>query len=203
MTLFHKDFIEPLSNGVLRCTNVIHNSMDDTAYRCGGIEEVIQADLDAPWIQPGYTVVLEVFAYEANSVTSVKIEDKPIAGEVYHMRGMHTRDSGGTTSLDLGVWMPGEGRRSIRAAILQTIAGCIDPRDVGSKNHEIIYTKCPNPAHGLREDRLMRAKSQDTRTTYKSLCLFNIVMEKMCSECLWGIKTAADENFGIPEDIDA
>ncbi len=202
-TTFHGSYVEQLGNGVLVCTHALHSPATSDKYYCGGIEEVIQEDADAEWIKPGMTVVFNTFAHEQDSTTAVKIEDKPIAGEVYHMWGQHSRDSGGQTLIDLGVWMPSEGRRSIRATLLQAIARCIDPRDVGSRNPEIIYTKCPNPAHGLKEDRLMKERALDTRTTYKSLCLFNIVMEGMCSECLWGVKDAANDNFGIPEDLNA
>jgi hypothetical protein len=196
----HAAYVTQTQNGILYCTHAIHDPREPPRYYCPSIEHVIDRGEDADWIVPGSQVMFNLFENEPDSITAVWIQEFPIVGEVYRMISKHTRDSGGTTAIDLGVWMPGEGRRSIRAAMLQTISGLIDPRDVGTKDRTRLYTKCPSLAHGLHEDRLMREKAARTDTTYKAQCLFNIVMEKMCTECLHGVKELSQKNFGVVGD---
>jgi hypothetical protein len=194
----HVPDVSQNSSGIVVCRSAHHEN--NLSYACPAIEEVISQGMDAQWIIAGMDIVLSVFPGDPYSLTSVKIDQHPYAGEVYKMKVQHTRDVGGTTTLNVGVWMPGEGRKSIRASIQQAIALCLDPRDVLNRENKI-YTRCPNPAHGLREDRLMK-QQLNPKTTYKSICLFNMVLEKMCTECLNNIQGPVNDDYGLPAEAE-
>lgn len=166
---------------------------------CEYIETYIQERMDWKHIRPGSTVGLNFICNEPATATAVEIGEKAIAPEIFEMRVKHTREVGGHTTLKIGTWSPGEGRLSIRQVLGNYLAGCIDPRDVHSPD-SVMYTKCPNPAHGLLDQRGIN-ENLKPNTSYKMICLFNIVFESMCTECLRPI--AGDKSWGIPDEAKA
>jgi hypothetical protein len=117
---------------------------------------------------------------------------------MHRMKVKHDRDLGGWVTLDLGYWNPGEGRGSIRQVIWNHMMMLLDARDA-EKDPNKMYTKCPRPSHGVAQQARLVSKI-NPNSTYKTVCLFNIVFEKMCTECLMDLGN--DRSFGIPAEAE-
>ena len=183
-------------DGVLLCDHPDHPA--GTRYTCDAIEDFITLGRDAAWIKPG-TVGLPVVPYEHSTMTSVVIEHDPLENtDMHRMKVKHNRDLGGWVVLDLGYWNPGEGRSSIRQVIWNHMMMLLDARDA-EKDPTMMYTKCPRPSHGVAQQARLLARI-DPASTYKTVCLFNIVFEKMCTECLMDLGN--DRSFGIPAEAE-
>jgi hypothetical protein len=190
----HMSRIYTTALGNLKCDHFSHGGSQNESLNCFAIEEFIQLGRDSSWIKPGQTVGLTVVPYEAGTQTAVVIDSDEIAPEVFPMKVNHATELGSLTTLTLGVWMPGEGRRSIREVVWNAMTVCLDPRE--STDRTKIFTRCPNPAHGLREQRLMESKIIPN-STYKSVCVFNMIFEKMCTECLSQLANDPDGLAGV------
>lgn len=192
----HLPRIRTTSTGNLICD---HNTHSTPSTRCSAIEMFVEEQMDARWIKAGQTVGVTVVPFESRTTTAVRINEGELAPGVHEMRVFHTREVGSYTHADLGLWMPGEGRKSIRTVIWNYMAGFMDPRDVQDRTK--IYTHCPNPAHGLFHQRLMDEKT-DPATSYKPVCLFNMIFEKMCTECLIALDNATADDYGLPKEAE-
>jgi hypothetical protein len=187
------------NNGIIECRFASGHPYNKISQDCPEIEAFIAKGLDAKWIKPGDLVGFNLIPGNSATITFVKIEEEPVVEGVHRAKIYHFREVGSTTTLQIGVWIPGEGRNSLRAAAMQAIALCIDPRDLGKEKK--IWTKCPNPGHGLYEDRILREQVSPS-TDYKTVCLINMVLEKMCTACLVEVSPSVNDSFGLPKEAE-
>lgn len=181
-------------NKLLVCDHLSHTIKSDPY--CPAIDEFIRRGMDSKWIKANSFVAF--FAITNEPSTASLVEIGPELGPGFaDMRVTHKREVGGHTYMNLGIWNKGEGRYSIRSVMQNMMRHLVDPRDMEQSNR--IYTKCPNPAHTSTQQFSMLSKVI-ANTSYKSVCLFNMIFEKMCTECLALVSSDLDGLAGVQLD---
>lgn len=172
-------------NGQLECVTQGHSTW------CLHIKGFITRGDDASELQPGMEVIVPVIP-AGNIWTTVTISEEVIVAGSALMQMEHTPDFGKKLIVPLGFWNPGEGRRSIRAVILDKLTSSIDPKeDLGNPR---VITRCPAGSHTFAAQRKM---DTNQKINWKWACLWNIVMEKACTPCVEESLLSESEKTGL------
>lgn len=163
---------------------------------CEHIQELTESGSDA--IMYGLGTKLSVPVFPSNDMFAlVKIDTEPVVAQSALMKMEHQPDIGNLKTIELGIWNPGEGMRSIRTVIVDYIKSKLDPHE--NMTEGPFKTRCPNGAHSVRSSRIMDENCN--KPGWKWACLWNIVMERACTPCLDEYSEGSDKNFGVDETI--
>lgn len=162
---------------------------------CRERDRAVAHNQDAPLINADARYQIPVFPSGDIFVTVVIGTPIPTGQALMWME--FTPDFGRVKKIPLGFWNPGEGFWSIRTVILDYLKSKLDLNEKFSKGR--ILTTCPaRSLHNMRASRIVK-ENASADALWKSVCLWNIVMEGACTVCLKA--SAADpDNYGLTPD---
>jgi hypothetical protein len=176
------------------CTSHLENLSVDW---CEHIQRMIELGEDAYKYKLGDRLVKVPILPSAGIWATVVIDKEPVVANSAMMHMEYQPDIGNLRKIELGLWNPGEGMRSMRTVIVDWIKSRLDPEE--NVTSEPFKTRCPNNAHSLRSSRIMSEKANDPG--WKWTCLWNIVMERACTPCLEESQGGSDVNFGVDDSV--
>lgn len=166
-------------NGELLCHDSEHSGAKPRW--CNHIAKLLNEGKDI--LQASLSYSVPIFPSQ-DVFVSVRIGSE-MYGDSALMDMIFVPEIGNIKTIPLGFWNPGEGRITIRSVVIDHLLSQIDPRDVplqnSAKGNEKIYTKCPSSVHNLEAQRLL---DKSKGTTWRWVCLWNIVFERACTPCM-------------------
>ena len=145
---------------------------------CEHVVACIRENEDGPWPNPIDDISVPVFP-DANIWAQVVLMALPGEDDIAKIRLVYEDDLTIDRSVTLGLWTRGEGRLSIRAAILEHVRSKVDPREDFSSS--TIWTQCPSKTHGFPQ---IQAIQHNAEVWFKQACMWYIAMEEACLPCV-------------------
>lgn len=145
---------------------------------CEHVSKCILENADAEWINPSDDLSVPVFP-DANVWAQVLLVPIPNESDIAKIKLVYEDDLTIDRSVMLGLWTRGEGRLSIRAAILEHIRSKVDPREDFTSH--TIWTQCPSSTHGFPQ---IQAMQHNSEVWFKQACMWFIAMEEACLPCV-------------------